>query len=268
MEQREMNILTERKTMLLGSCFSANIGEKMREAGLDVTVNPFGTIFNPASIIASLHRLENPVPFTEEDCVMMGAGANLWCSFSHYTKFARATKEEFLAGANAALEEAAARWRECGRVILTFGTAWCFRHNATAETDPLLSSLFPGRPRIVSNCLKRPGGEYSHELLKVGEIVEMYRDLVAGCGKEVIFTVSPIRHLSDGPHANQLSKATLLLAQDEIIRGSSNCRYFPAYEIVLDELRDYSWYAADKVHPGPEAVDRIWSAFRRWLANN
>lgn len=257
--------ITKEKTMLLGSCFSTNIGERMKDAGFDVMVNPFGTIFNPASIIASLHRLQNPHPFTEEDCVMMGAGAGLWCSFSHYTKFARATKEEFLAGANAALEEAAAFWKDCTRVILTFGTAWCFRHGATAEADPLLASLFPGRPRIVSNCLKLPGGEFTHELLSVGDIVAMYRDFTAACGKEVIFTVSPIRHLSDGPHANQLSKATLLLAQDEIIRNNPRCRYFPAYEILLDDLRDYSWYAADKVHPGPEAVDRIWSAFLDFL---
>lgn len=257
--------LNRGKTLLLGSCFSANIGEKMCGNGFDVMVNPFGTIFNPASIISSLHRLQNPEPFTEADCVMMGAGADRWCSFSHYTKFARETREEFLDVANAALAEAAAYWRECNRVILTFGTAWCFRHTETPESDVLLSRIFPGRPRIVSNCLKRPGGEYTHELLSVDEIVAMYSGFVEECGKEIIFTVSPIRHLADGPHANQLSKSTLLLAQDRIICGHDNCRYFPSYEIVLDDLRDYSWYAEDKVHPGPDAVDRIWEEFKIFL---
>lgn len=232
------------KTLILGSCFATAMGERLKEKGEEVCINPFGTLFNPVSIRQSIRRLENPEPFREEDCVMMGAGAGLWCSFSHYTRFARATKEEFLLNANERLEEAAEFYSKCDRMILTFGTAFVFKHKE--------------RNTVVSNCLKLPAREFERYRLTVEETAALYEDLT----KPAVFTVSPIRHLADTAHGNQLSKATLLLAIDRIVsRHPELHSYFPAYEIMLDELRDYSWYAEDKVHPSEKAEEYICSRF-------
>lgn len=234
------------KTLVLGSCFAANIGEKMQEKGMDVCINPFGTLFNPVSIFNSIKRLESGKPFREEECVQMGAGSQLWGSFSHYTKFARESKSEFLSNANEALENASKYYQDCDRLIITFGTAYVFRH---IERDI-----------IVSNCLKRPAKEFERFALSVQQIVDMYKDVAPD--KEIIYTVSPVRHLADTAHGNNLSKATLLLSIDKLVKMSPDTRsYFPAYEILLDELRDYRWYADDKVHPSSEAVDLICSRF-------
>lgn len=232
------------KILILGSCFATAMGQRLEADGADVCINPFGTLFNPVSIHSSLERLRSGRPFTEDECVQMGAGSDLWCSFSHYTKFARPTKREFLENANRALGEAAEFYAACDSLILTFGTAFCFRHIE--------------RNVIVSNCLKRPAREFERFRLSVEEIVRLYDDL----DKRTVFTVSPIRHLSDTAHGNQLSKSTLLLAEDRIVAADPAVRsYFPSYEIMLDELRDYRWYAEDKVHPCSEAEDIICRRF-------
>lgn len=244
------NISKDDRIIVLGSCFAANIGERLQAEGYSVLVNPFGTLFNPASIAISLLRLQSGEHFTPSDCVQMGAGSNLWCSFSHYTKFARESKEEFLSNANEALEAAADFFRTCSKVIITFGTAYVFRH----ESGP-----------IVANCLKRPAKEFERFALGVEQITGLYERLFAPDGplacKDVIFTVSPVRHLADGAHGNQLSKAALLLSEDALVRKFSNAYYFPSYEILLDELRDFSFYAPDTVHPSEEAVEIICSRF-------
>jgi len=248
--------------LVLGSCFAANIGQRMANDGYDVCLNPFGTIFNPASIISSINRLSSALPFTYSDCVQMGAGSQLWGSFSHYTRLAKNTREEFLETANKSLEYSREFYRNCDVIIVTFGTSYVFRHKASPETDSVLSSLFPGCSRIVSNCLKRPANEYSRELLDIQSICSMFPSDFAG-GRKVLFTVSPIRHMADGAHGNQISKAILLMAVDAIVGTNDNFSYFPAYEILLDELRDYRWYAPDLVHPSDEAVDYIVSRFAK-----
>ena len=233
--------------MLLGSCFADNIGTRMADAGFDVCVNPFGTLYNPVSLRNAVARLESGVPFTEADCVEMGAGAGLVCSFHHHTSFARKTPEEFLSVANASLAAAHSRWREARLVILTLGTAYCFRHE--------------GSGLVVSNCLKRPAREFVRERLSVSAAEAILRDITGSFpDKRFILTVSPIRHMSDGANANQLSKGTLLLAADAVADGERTV-YFPAYEIVMDELRDYRFYAEDMVHPSAQAVDYLWERF-------
>ena len=240
---------------VLGSCFADEMGARLSDAGFDVLRNPFGTLYNPASIAAAVARLDSAAPFTQEDCVEMGAGAGRVCSFSHHTSFARPTAEEFLANANARLKEDAARWRACTYVILTLGTAWVWR-----------ALERPGAP-VVANCLKRPAREFSHELLGVDACAALLRGIIdAHPGKRFLLTVSPIRHLGDGARANTLSKSTLHLAVEAIIRHSgldpeSQTDYFPAYEIVLDELRDYRFFADDLVHPAPAAVQIVWERF-------
>lgn len=237
--------------MILGSCFADEIGRKLIASGQDVCLNPFGTLFNPASIRSSIFRMQSALPFRDEDCVEMGANAGKICSFSHHTSFARTQRDAFLENANARLAEAAEYWRRCSTVMITLGTAWVWKHLPEGLT--------------VSNCLKRPGYEFSHELLSLSEVQEILEDIVNSApDKELIFTVSPIRHLWNGAHSNQISKATLLLAIDSLQGKHPEIKYFPAYETVLDDLRDYKWFAQDKVHPSPEAVEKIWEAFRLW----
>lgn len=240
------------KIFVLGSCFADNMGQKMADLGFDVCVNPFGTLYNPVSICNSVARLTSGIPFSKDECVQMGAGAGLVCSFSHHTSFARRTEDEFLNVANASLKEATLRWKAATKVIITLGTAWIYEYLRSGET--------------VSNCLKIDAKEFTRRRLSVRETATLLMNMVARHPeKEFLFTVSPIRHLKDGAHGNQISKSTLLLALDEVLaKFPERCEYFPAYEIVLDELRDYRFYAADMIHPSDQAVDYLWSRFVRF----
>ncbi len=240
------------KIMMLGSCFTDNIGKQLLNYGFDVCVNPFGTLYNPASIYESVLRLIQSTPFTEEDCTQIGAGSERICSFHHHTTFARETRQEFLNNANQALKKASEFFKECNKVIITLGTSWCYRHLAT--------------DRIVCNCLKHPAAEFVREFLPSDQTAAILSSIISACkDKEFIFTVSPIRHFKDGAHGNQLSKSALLLGADSAIRANEKCAdYFPAYEIVMDELRDYRFYAEDMCHPSAQAVDYIRERFLNW----
>ena len=264
----KVGISYDDKIMMLGSCFSDNIGGQLRDFGFDVCVNPFGTLYNPLSILQSVRMLLGDRIFGPEDCVEIGAGDSRICSFSHHTSFARTSEEEFIAHANEALEEARAFFRECGKVIITLGTSWCFRH---LERD-----------LVVSNCLKRHPAEFRREFISANETAEALREIMRLCNttegvrpKEFIFTVSPIRHFKDGAHGNQLSKGALLLGVDAAITSPGGCTgcstdiaatadYFPAYEIMMDELRDYRFYAEDMCHPSQQAVNYIRERFLSW----
>ena len=237
------------KIVILGSCFADNMGQKMVDLGFDVCLNPFGTLYNPVSVCNSVARLTSGIPFSKDECVQMGAGAGLVCSFSHHTSFARRTEDEFLQVANASLKEASLRWKAASKVIITLGTAWIYEYTRSGET--------------VSNCLKIDAKEFSRRRLSVRETATLLMNMIARHPeKEFMFTVSPIRHFKDGAHGNQISKSTLLLALDEVLaKFPERCEYFPAYEIVLDELRDYRFYAADMIHPSDQAVDYLWSRF-------
>lgn len=235
------------KITLLGSCFADNIGEKMQRGGFDVMVNPFGTLFNPASIAGAVHRLDGADPFTEKDCVKMGAGSDRICSFEHHTRFARKNAEEFLLNANECLDDAIKHWKASNRVIITLGTAFVWEHTVHG---------------IVANCLKRDGREFTRRMLDVAQCRDYLSGIVREHGeKQFIFTVSPVRHPGQCAHENTLSKATLHLAANKVIESSERCCYFPAWEIVCDELRDYRFYAEDMVHPSPTAIGILWERF-------
>ena len=254
----------DEKIMFIGSCFSDNVGKILSDYGFDVLVNPFGTLYNPASIRESLLRLSECRPFVESDCIRMGSGSEMVCSFNHHTSFARKTPEEFLENANASLRSACGFFKGCDTVIVTLGTAWCFIREG----------------RTVSNCLKRDAREFVRERLSLERCTALLSEITSLCAsapkpKKVIFTVSPIRHLADGANGNQLSKSTLLLAIDNVINavtagghsgtaGSSLVSYFPAYEIMMDELRDYRFYADDLTHPSSLATSYIAERFLAW----
>ena len=237
------------KIMMLGSCFSDNIGSRLKNYGFDVCVNPFGTLYNPASILSSVRRMLSGEGFSANDCVEIGAGDSRTCSFFHHTSYARGSHEEFISNANERLAEAAEFFRDCNKVIITLGTSWCYRH---IEKD-----------MVVSNCLKRNPKEFVREFLPAGHTAAMLREIMELCpDKQFTFTVSPIRHFKDGAHGNQLSKASLMLGIEEALAGSAD--YFPAYEIVMDELRDYRFYAEDMCHPTQQTADYICERFLDW----
>lgn len=234
------------KVALLGSCFSDEMSRKMDAAGFEILSNPFGTLYNPESILSAMRRLDSGEPFVAADCVQIGAGSTLWCSHSHHTSFAAATPEEFLEGANASLAVASERWRACTKVIVTLGTAMIWRKDGAA----------------VTNCLKRPQSEFTHEMLSVGEVAASISEMLsAHPDKGFIFTVSPIRHLGEGAHLNTLSKATLHLGLEKALAEAPGACYFDSYEYLLDELRDYRFFADDLVHPSRSAVELIWERF-------
>ena len=238
------------KILLLGSCFTDNIGTLLKNYDFDVCCNPFGTLYNPASILSSIKRLCSGESFVSADCIEIGAGDKRTCSFYHHTSFARQTLTEFIDNANAALSKACEFFKECNKIIITLGTSWCYRH---LEKD-----------MIVSNCLKRNPNEFIREMLMVQEVKDMLAEIAELCpGKDFIFTVSPIRHFKDGAHGNQLSKSTLLLGINEFLKEFHG-DYFPAYEIVMDELRDYRFYAEDMCHPSGQAVGYIGERFLDW----
>ena len=233
--------------MMMGSCFTTEIGQKLTEDGYNVTLNPFGILFNPASIASSIRRLENLQPFAETDVIVSD---NKFTSFFHHSSFSRSTAKEFLENANKSLEKSSQAFDEAKVIIITFGTAWVFQHVKKGI--------------IVSNCHKIPAKEFLRKRLETSEIVKDFSEIITRYPqKEWIFTVSPIRHLADGCHGNQISKSTLLLAIDELQSQFSNVHYFPAYEIMMDELRDFSCYAEDTVHPSSSAVEIIYDRFKK-----
>jgi len=244
--------------MLMGSCFTENIGQKLLDLKFKVDMNPFGILYNPMSIANSLKILLEKRIFTEKD---LFNDHGLWNSYFHHSRFSDIDRDaalqkisERIAISNEFLETA-------DFLIITFGTAWVYELKETGK--------------IVSNCHKVPASEFKRFRLGVFEITETYRELLEQIwkinpGLKVIFTVSPIRHWKDGAVENQLSKATLLLAIDQLIRGFGNqvCAYFPSYEIVMDELRDYRFYAEDMLHLSPVATDYIFERFSKVIISS
>jgi hypothetical protein len=222
------------RLLLLGSCFATEVGALLRRDGFNATVNPTGTLYNPLSIARALQ-------FDRLTADQLFENQGLWRSWLHHTQFAAPDRLEALRRCNAATAEGQRAWQEATRVIVTFGTAYVFeRHGA-----------------VVANCHKMPAAQFTRRRLSVEEIVATWRPIIdANPLKHFIFTVSPIRHKADGLHGNQLSKATLLMAIDAL-----GADYFPAYEALIDDLRDYRFYAADMLHPSPVAVDYVYSLF-------
>ena len=253
----------------LGSCFSDEMGARLRDGGFFIEQNPFGTLYNPASIASALHRLMYDKEIGLEDLV---EHEGLWHSWHHHGSFSRPTAEECLEACNSRLHQAHQALKEAHLLMITFGSAWIYALAESGET--------------VANCHKVPQENFVRRMLAVEDIVALWRPLLEelhACFPllHVIFTVSPIRHIGDGMHGNQLSKSTLLLAIDELTdkelpppkRKKKGVKveesdhpvtvYFPSYEIVMDELRDYRFYGPDMVHPSDLAVDVVWDRFQR-----
>lgn len=232
--------------LFLGSCFADEVGSLCRGLGFDALVNPFGVLYNPASIAQSVERLGSGRPFTHEEVIAVGEGQ--CCTFCHNTAFWQSDEMTLLERVNKDLKEAHERFLDAKWVIISLGTSWVFRHKETRQ--------------VVSNCHKLPARQFDREFLSTEQSADyLSKMLLAHPDKQFIFTVSPLRHLKDGLHENQLSKAALLLVVDKVCKSFVNAHYFPAYEILLDELRDYRFYKEDMVHPTEQTVRYIWERF-------
>lgn len=262
------------KIMLTGSCFSDEIGGVLRDYRFDAMVNPFGTMYNPASVCISLLRLgaaaklcKMPLEispfFTEKDIVKRPDG--LYVTFFHHSSCGDYDAKHFLDKANDKLISDAEFFKNVSKIIITLGTSWVFKYIGGAAEQTITNTGM-----IVCNCHKLSAKCFRREFFSASQTEKMLHMIVkAFPDKEIIFTVSPIRHMADGAHGNQVSKSSLLLAIDNLIDEQQNCRegkknasYFPSYEIMMDELRDYRWYAEDMVHPSAAAVKYIFERFK------
>lgn len=238
-----LRITHEQPILLLGSCFADEMGARLAHAGFDVLCNPFGTLYNPLSIAACLTRAINN-DLLDASYLLQHDG--LWHSWLHHTRFSHPDSDIALRQCNEAITLTHNFLSRNPLLFITFGTAYVFR---LAAPHPLAGT-------IVANCHKMPPNTFVRSRLTIDEIVQAWQPLILNSQNDWLFTVSPIRHLADGAHAGQLSKASLLLAVDELA-ANPQCSYFDSYEILLDELRDYRFYARDLCHPSDLAADII-----------
>ena len=264
----------------LGSCFSDEIGERLSDGGFHIEQNPFGTLYNPASVASALRKVMYDLEISTDDLV---EHEGLWHSWHHHGSFSRPTAEECLAACNSRIHQAHQTLKEAALLMVTFGSAWVFELKGVKGSE---EGVKGSERTIVANCHKLPQQMFVRRRMSVDDIVSLWRPLLDelhACypALHTLFTVSPIRHIGDGAHGNQLSKSTLLLAVDELVdhdlppakRKVKGVKvetpdqpvtaYFPSYEIVLDELRDYRFYDPDMVHPSSLAVDVVWDGFQR-----
>jgi hypothetical protein len=239
--------------MFFGSCFSENMGQKLLDMKFNIDLNPFGILYNPVSIANSLKILLEKRLFTKYDLFQ---DQGQWNSFYHHSRFSDSDRELALEKINSRIVQSHEFLAKADFLLITFGTSWVYEYNRTGQ--------------IVSNCHKVPAGQFKRYRLDVAAVTTLYSELIKELLRfnpklKVVFTVSPIRHWKDGAVENQLSKAVLLLAIDQLIKvqGNDSCKYFPSYELMMDELRDYRFYAEDMIHISPVAVDYIFERFSR-----
>jgi hypothetical protein len=243
--QYPFHIENEDTVMLVGSCFSDNMGHYFDTHRFDVCSNPFGVLFNPISIDRALRFMLQPDLFDKNRYFYKYR--DLWVSFAHHGRFSKESFEEFEANIDENMERSAEFLRKTRYLFVTFGTAFCYK--------------FIPRDLIVSNCHKIPNHQFDRMRLDVKKIVTQWNSTLALLKEQcpdmkVIFTVSPVRHLGDGAHENALSKSILLLAVEKLVDNETTF-YFPAYEYLMDDLRDYRFYAKDLCHPNDMAVSYL-----------
>lgn len=252
----QINPLDKRLTykdsiLFIGSCFADEMGRRCTERYFDTRVNPFGVLFNPCSISDCLGLLEGyginaeQCSFIPDDVIETVGG---FCSFHHHGSMARPTAQEFLDNANKVLADASDFYYREGWVVVTLGTAFIYTDKESGN--------------VVANCHKLPADRFERTMISADQVYDALSQYVAARpDRQWIFTVSPVRHLADGLHANTLSKATLHLGIEKLVNRYPNAHYFPAYEILMDELRDYRFYTDDMMHPTQQAADYIFERF-------
>lgn len=247
---REMEINHSDRLMLFGSCFAGNIGRMLVKNKFSCDVNPYGVLYNPLSILKALDEIRSCKKYSPDELFFYQGN---WHSPMHHGSFSDTSQEICLSKINDRLRNAHSVLPQADYLLVTFGTAHVYTSKKTG--------------RSVGNCHKLPEKEFDRRLLSVEEIVNGFTTFIQETEKtnsrmKWLFTVSPIRHVKDGMHGNQLSKSVLLLAISRLRElFPSRVFYFPAYELMLDELRDYRFYADDMLHPSDMAVEYIWECF-------
>ena len=244
------------KVLLLGSCFAQNMGAKLEYYKFQQCTNPFGILFHPVAIEKLITRAVNQIWFTSKDVFLQN---EQWHCFLAHSKLSNTSEEDLISALNSALEKLRFSLLEASHVVFTFGTAWVYKH---LEKDT-----------IVANCHKVPQKEFVKQLLSPDDVSDVLlgietklRTINPTCS--IINTVSPVRHIKDGLLANSRSKAHLIAGVQEIVSPEKLNYYFPSYEIMMDELRDYRYYKEDLIHPNQTAIAIIWEKFlSSWVAS-
>jgi hypothetical protein len=235
--------------MMIGSCFSDSIGQKLEKQKFQVDINPFGVLYNPASIAQGLDILISKKEFTEDD---LHFANERWFSFYHHSDYSHPDKEKCLDLINSQISSSHEFLKKASFLFVTVGTAWVFSRKESNK--------------VVSNCHKLSASKFNRYRLSPYDISDILKSSIEKLHKfnpqlKLVFTVSPIRHWKDGAHGNQISKAALLLAIEKLMEDNPEIGYFPSYEIMMDELRDYRFYESDMLHISPVAVDYIYERF-------
>lgn len=242
------------KLLLLGSCFAENIGDKLEYFKFKNKVNPFGILFHPVALENVITRSINEEHYEEQELFELN---EQWHCFDAHSILSAPTKAEVISNLNDAIRETKEYINTATHVVITLGTSWVYRYVATGN--------------IVANCHKVPQKKFGKELLSIDEIVQSLEAIIAlvrsiNNAVTFIFTVSPVRHIKDGITQNSRSKSHLISAVHEVINNRNDIYYFPSYEFLMDELRDYRFFKEDMIHPSQTAIDYVWNAFSRtWV---
>ncbi|MEG1838164.1 MAG: GSCFA domain-containing protein [Bacteroidaceae bacterium] len=244
--KKELEIKHTNGLLLLGSCFAENIGNLLMDNKFDCDVNPFGVLYNPLSILEGLQEIYDGKVYEEADLFFY---KEAYHSYMHHSSFSNISSKVCLNNINTRLNSATNKLIQTNYLLITFGTAFVYELKDSGQ--------------IVANCHKLPDKSFTRRLLSVNEIVEAYTSFITiHPDKKILFSVSPIRHVKDGMHGNQLSKATLLMSIQQLQEAFPNSvYYFPSYELMMDELRDYRFYADDMLHPSALAINYLWNCF-------
>ena len=258
LQQAAGQIDYQSQLLLLGSCFVENMGQKLGDHKFRSTVNPIGILFHPKAIETFVSRSIRGSYFTTEDVFLKDG---FWYCFDAHSNMVGASSEALLDNLNRAVELTASRIKECSHIVITLGTAWVYRHKKSKS--------------IVANCHKVPQKEFDKELLSVDVIASSLQNIARSVhtlspDTRIIFTISPVRHLKDGFVENQRSKAHLIAAVHQMVEENASLNgYFPSYELLMDELRDYRFYNTDMLHPNQLAIDYIWEKFKNvWISQD
>jgi len=248
-KKSEIEINHQDKIALIGSCFSENIAIKLKERKFNVLSNPYGILFNPLSIFTAITEIIQLKTYTKND---LGKHNELFYSFNHHSNFSDLELENVLQNINTQIKNAHYFLKNCHMLFITFGTAWAYTYNK----------------KIVANCHKLPNKQFEKILLSNNQIIDEWQKTSTLLKQfnpklNIVFTVSPVRHLKDGFEENNLSKAILRTT----IHQMGNF-YFPSYEIMMDDLRDYRFYKSDMLHPNDDAVNYIWQKFSESYFND
>ena len=249
-EKSDFSLQLNDSQVFVGSCFSEHMSGRLSDLGMDVTANPHGILFNPVSVARCLTDLMESKVYSEEDLDLFNDN---YISFFHHGSFSGKDKSEVLNSINKTIESGSKALKEAQTLFITFGTSWGYRHVEKNE--------------FVANCHKVPQKAFKKELITHDRMLLVFNLLLEKLFEfneslQIVLTISPVRHWKDGVSENQLSKSHLTIASHILAQAFERVHYFPAYEIVMDDLRDYRFFESDLLHPNKQAQDYIWEKFQ------